>query len=68
MLDGNSLAFFVNPLQLRSDEITVGHAHRIIADDLIMAFAAAVVVFLYDRERSRFLSYKSARHPRHEFV
>lgn len=38
-----------------SDQITVRHAHWIIADELIMAFAAAVVVFLYDRERSRYL-------------
>jgi hypothetical protein len=38
--------YFCQPPQLRSDEITVRHAHRIIADDLIVAFAAAVVVFL----------------------
>jgi len=41
-----------------SDQIMVRHAHWIIADELIMAFAAAFVVFLYDRERSRFLSEK----------
>lgn len=41
-----------------SDQILVRHTDWIIADDLIMAGAAAVVVFLYERERSRFLSEK----------
>jgi hypothetical protein len=41
-----------------SDQIMVRHARWIIADELIMAFAAAVVVFLYERERSRFLCEK----------
>jgi len=41
-----------------SDQIMVRHARWIIADELIMAAAAAVVVFLYERERSRFLSEK----------
>jgi len=41
-----------------SDLILVQHANWIIADDLIMAAAAAIVVFLYERERSRLLSEK----------
>jgi len=41
-----------------SDLIVVRHASWIIGDDLIMAGAAGVVVFLYERERSRFLSEK----------
>lgn len=39
-----------------SDLILLRHTGWIIADDLIIAVAAAIVVFLYERERSRILA------------
>ena len=41
-----------------SDVILVRHTDWMIADDLILALAAAVVLFLYETERSRSLSDK----------
>lgn len=39
-----------------SDLILLRHRAWLVADDLILALAAATVVFLYERERSRILS------------
>jgi hypothetical protein len=39
-----------------SDLILIRHRAWLVADDLILALAAAMVVFLYERERSRILS------------
>lgn len=41
-----------------SDLILAAHPRLWIADDLILGLAAAVVVFRYEKERSRFLSEK----------
>jgi len=39
-----------------SDLILIRHRAWLVADDVILALAAAAVVFLYERERSRILS------------
>jgi len=39
-----------------SDLILPPHSSWMIADDLILGIAAAIAVFVYERERSRFLS------------
>lgn len=39
-----------------SDLILVRHVSWMIADDLILGIAAAIVVFFYERQRSRFLA------------
>ncbi|HET6180414.1 MAG TPA: hypothetical protein VFE61_26075 [Candidatus Sulfotelmatobacter sp.] len=39
-----------------SDLLQMRHPNWIVADDVMMAGAAAVLVFRYERERSRFLS------------
>lgn len=49
---------FVLIVGYSSDLILAGHGAWMIADDLIVGIAAAIVVFLYERERSRALSNK----------